>query len=100
MRKLLALLLVFSLAVTTATNIAYAQEDTTATEEVAADSAATEEMAPMEEEPAAEQVAAEADEAEQLSGFQILKKYFIDGDWKFMSFVLICLILGLAFCIE
>ena len=29
-----------------------------------------------------------------------LKKYFIDGDWRFMSFVLICLILGLAFCIE
>jgi biopolymer transport protein ExbB len=103
MRKLLALLLVFSLAVTTATNIAYAQEETTTTEEVEADSAATEEAAPMEmeeEEPAAEQVAAEADEAEQLSGFQILKKYFIDGDWKFMSFVLICLILGLAFCIE
>jgi biopolymer transport protein ExbB len=100
MRKLLALLLVFSLAVTTATNIAYAQEETTATEEVAADSAATEEAAPAEAPAAAEQVAAEADEAEPLSGFQVLKKYFIDGDWKFMSFVLICLILGLAFCIE
>lgn len=101
MRKLLALLLVFSLAVSTATNIAYAQ-DTTATDEVAAesDSVATEEAAPMEDEAAAEEVAADADEAEQLSGFQILKKYFIDGDWKFMSFVLICLILGLAFCIE
>ncbi len=34
------------------------------------------------------------------SGYQILKQYFIDGDWRFMSFVLICLILGLAFCIE
>lgn len=34
------------------------------------------------------------------SGYQVLKKYFIDGDWRFMSFVLICLILGLAFCIE
>ncbi len=34
------------------------------------------------------------------TGYQILKKYFIDGDWRFMSFVLICLILGLAFCIE
>jgi len=33
-------------------------------------------------------------------GFQLLKKYFIDGDWRFMSFVLVCLILGLAFCIE
>ena len=33
-------------------------------------------------------------------GFQMLKEKFIEGDWKFMSFVLVCLILGLAFCIE
>ena len=37
---------------------------------------------------------------ESASGYQILKEYFIDGDWRFMSFVLVCLILGLAFCIE
>ncbi len=36
----------------------------------------------------------------EATGFQILKQYFIDGDWRFMSFVLVCLILGLAFCIE
>jgi len=34
------------------------------------------------------------------SGFQTLKQYFIEGDWRFMSLVLVCLILGLAFCIE
>jgi len=33
-------------------------------------------------------------------GFQMLKEKFIEGDWRFMSFVLVCLILGLAFCIE
>ena len=99
MRKLLALLLVFSLAVSTA-NIAYAQEDTTATEEMASDTTAEEAAAPEPMEDAASDVALAADETEQLSGFQILKKYFIDGDWRFMSFVLICLILGLAFCIE
>lgn len=32
--------------------------------------------------------------------FQILKEKFIEGDWRFMILVLICLILGLAFCIE
>ena len=32
--------------------------------------------------------------------FQVLKEKFIEGDWKFMSLVLVCLILGLAFCIE
>lgn len=34
------------------------------------------------------------------TGFQNLKEKFIEGDWKFMSTVLVCLILGLAFCIE
>jgi len=35
-----------------------------------------------------------------VGGYQLLKQYFIDGDWRFMSFVLVTLILGLAFCIE
>ena len=34
------------------------------------------------------------------TGFQIIKEKFIEGDWRFMSLVLVCLILGLAFCIE
>jgi biopolymer transport protein ExbB len=49
---------------------------------------------------ATELLAQEPATAEGPSGYQILKKYFIDGDWRFMSFVLVCLILGLAFCIE
>jgi biopolymer transport protein ExbB len=32
--------------------------------------------------------------------FQVLKEKFIEGDWIWMSPVLACLILGLAFCIE
>ena len=40
-----------------------------------------------------------AQEAES-SGFQVLKEKFIEGGWQFMSCVLVCLILGLAFCIE
>lgn len=42
---------------------------------------------------------AQGDEA-SATGFQTLKEKFIEGDWKFMSTVLVCLILGLAFCIE
>lgn len=38
--------------------------------------------------------------AEEATGFQVIKEQFIEGNWKFMSLVLICLILGLAFCIE
>lgn len=41
-----------------------------------------------------------AQDAEAASGFQVLKEKFIEGGWQFMSLVLICLILGLAFCIE
>jgi len=66
MRKLIAILLVFSIAMISGATELFAQN------EAAADP----------------------------TGYQILKKYFIDGDWRFMSFVLICLILGLSFCIE
>lgn len=41
-----------------------------------------------------------AQEVDPSSGFQVLKEKFIEGGWMFMSFVLVCLILGLAFCIE
>ena len=104
MRKLLALLLVIGLAVFSA-NVAYAQEDTTADEsmeqmEEAADTAAAAMEEDMAEDPAMADDADVEEGGAQLSGYQILKKYFIDGDWRFMSFVLICLILGLAFCIE
>ncbi len=37
---------------------------------------------------------------DESSGFQMLKEKFIEGGWEFMILVLICLILGLAFCIE
>ncbi len=37
---------------------------------------------------------------ETATGFQVLKEKFIQGDWRFMTPVLICLILGLAFSIE
>ena len=100
MRKLLTLLLVIGLAVFSA-NVAYAQEevDTTEQMEEAADTAAAA-MDDMAEQPAAADDAGAEEAGASLTGYQILKKYFIDGDWRFMSFVLICLILGLAFCIE
>lgn len=45
-------------------------------------------------------LAQDADAAAGGGTFQILKQYFIEGSWGFMTFVLVCLILGLAFCIE
>lgn len=43
---------------------------------------------------AAEEVAASE------GGITLMKRYFIEGGWAFMSIILVCLILGLAFCIE
>ena len=58
----------------------------------AVDSAATKEVT--------NDVAKEEDVIEEQSFHQVLKKYFIQGDPKFMSFVLLTLILGLALVIE
>ncbi len=78
-----------------------AQQEEMATQaEEAIDTAAqaAEETAAQEE----EAVAATEDEGEapQKTGFQVLKEKFIEGGWQFMSTVLVCLILGLAFAIE
>jgi biopolymer transport protein ExbB len=108
MRKLFALLLILGLVAFSAQPV-HAQDEPTATEEVeqageAMEAEAEQAAAEMEAaaESAASEVAAETEEvaAEAEGGYQLLKRYFIDGDWRFMSFVLICLILGLAFCIE
>jgi biopolymer transport protein ExbB len=45
-------------------------------------------------------VLAQAADTAEPSMFQVLKEKFIEGDWKFMSIVLVALILGLAFSIE
>lgn len=46
------------------------------------------------------QEAAAAAAPEGGGAFQTLKEKFIEGDWIWMSSVLVCLIFGLAFCIE
>ncbi len=69
------------------------EADTTA-EEATAEEAATEETA------AAAEDEDSGEEAPKKTGFQTLKEKFIEGGWQFMSTVLVCLILGLAFAIE
>ncbi len=99
MRKLLALIFVVGLAVFVSTNaFAQNQEDTTSTEQVAQEDTtqAQEEAAP--EATAAPEAAAE--EGGEDFGHQLMKRYFIEGGWDFMSSILVCLILGLAFAIE
>lgn len=98
MRKLLTFLFVMSLGLFAA-NAVYAQEanaEQPATEEASQPAEEAEEEAGTVTTP----TETEEDAGPQMSGFQVLKKQFIDGGPVFMSFVLIALILGLAFCIE
>jgi biopolymer transport protein ExbB len=101
MRKLFALLLIFSVAVFTVTTV-NAQEETSTPEPMttSADSAAAAVEEAADDAAAAVEAATTVSEGEAPTMFQVLKKNFIDGDWKFMSLVLVTLILGLAFCIE
>jgi len=43
---------------------------------------------------------AETTAAASKGAFQVIKEKFIEGGWEFMGVILVCLILGLAFCIE
>lgn len=90
MRKLLTLLLVLFLAVCSSNVAVYAQDSTTT--EQADDASMQEESAPA--------TTTSVEPAAAPSGYQLAKKYYIDGDPTWMSPVLLCLILGLAFCIE
>ncbi len=80
-----------------------AQDDATDTTATEVDTTAAEEPAVeepvQEEEPAT--TAPISDEGEAAESFhQIIKDKFIEGDWQFMTPVLICLIIGLAISIE
>lgn len=117
MKRLIALLFAGMLAFGTSTAV-FAQDgsDPAATTEVAddtttVDSAAAASSAAAAEAAAAEEAAAKAkamaDAAApaveapiERSFHQVVKEKFIEGGPGFMSFVLICLILGLAICIE
>lgn len=99
MRQLFAFLLVIGLAVSSTLSLQAQDQTAPATEaqEVMDTTAPAEEP---EAAPAPTTEIAPAPAEEAVSGYQLLKKYFIDGDWRFMSLVLVTLILGLAFCIE
>jgi biopolymer transport protein ExbB len=99
MRKLFFFLTLSSFLTFSVPFNSYSQTEENA--EMADDSLAAEEAeeAPMEEEVVTTTVTATT-EAEERSFHQVVKQKFIDGDPVFMSFVLICMILGLAICIE
>ena len=105
MKKLFTLLAISGMLSFGVTNNIYAQEeaDSTATEQV--DSTAAVEETPIEETseeetPAVEETSTSEEAETERTFHQVIKDKFIEGGPEFMSFVLICLILGLAVCIE
>ena len=97
MKKLIALLTVFGFLTFGIANNAFAQNqkkaDKPATEQTVDTTQATQEVAPAE-------LTSDPDEAENHGLHYVLKDKFIQGGAVWMTPVLICLILGLAFVIE
>ena len=99
MKKLFALVALVGIFTFGANNVVFADHhlegDSAATEQIdtATEEEVVEEAAPVEEAPA-KQV------EESRSFHQVIKQKFIEGGPSFMGIVLICLILGLALCIE
>jgi biopolymer transport protein ExbB len=96
MKKLIALLTIAGMLTFGLSTVLVAQDTETTDTEMATDTAAAEvaqvsdNVVNTMEEPAAEE-----------KGFQqVLKEQFIAGDWRFMGIVLLCLVFGLALCIE
>jgi biopolymer transport protein ExbB len=108
MKKVFALLLIAGMLFSNNLMAQEAEEAPATTEEVAAveasadDSMATEaDTTAVANVVAVDEEAAPEEEAEEEASFtQVLKKQYIDGGPAFMSFVLVCLILGLALAIE
>lgn len=102
MKKLFALFALMAMISIGSINPSFAQDPASGeTQEMTSDSVPAEtsntEAAPQTEAPADE---AAAPQKEVTGKMQTVKRYFIEGDPLFMSFVLICLILGLALAIE
>ena len=104
MKKVFALLLIAGMLFSNNLMAQEAEEAPATTEEVAAvEASADDSMANEADTTAVASVVAVEEEAapeEEASFTQVLKKQFIDGNPAFMSFVLVCLILGLALAIE
>ena len=92
MKKLFAIIALLGLAISFPL-VAQEASDTTATDTMEAE-------APVEQEEALPVIIDEPEEEESQSFHQVIKNQFISGDVRFMTPVLICLILGLAFSIE
>jgi biopolymer transport protein ExbB len=107
MRNLFALLLILLFGATVCNNAVSAQDNSgnqqlafqTPKKDTAKTETKTDTAKEIKAEDSKEDVKKESDKP-KTTFYQMVKKYYIDGGWEFMSLVLICLILGLAVAIE
>lgn len=107
MKKLFALLMLFSVLSFGNSTALFAQEaadqQVEETTDADADTATVQEEETVTEPPVATEPGADEagfEEEEELNFHQAVKEKFIQGGWEFMGIVLLCLILGLAVAIE
>ncbi len=103
MKKLLTLfMLAFAISFNAAAQDEFADDADSAMDSSMVDSATVEEVVIEEEvvEESYEEEPYEEESSESRNFHQVVKQYFIDGDATFMTFPLLCLILGLAIAIE
>ncbi len=100
MKRVFTLLLMCCLLVVFSDSYVQAQDegDAAATEAAAEDTTSALDQIDADPDSAAEPT--KKKEEPELTTQELLKKYFIEGGWQFMGIVLLCLILGLAVCIE
>ncbi len=97
MKKLFALIAVFGMLLFVASNSVVAQDEPAATTQAVDSTAAAAPAEAVAADPI-EEAAATAEEGQSLHS--ALKQKFIEGGPGFMTTILLCLILGLAFAIE
>ena len=100
MKKLISLLAVLGLLVLSPVNMAIAQDEAEAQTEMVAEDATGMEEEATEEVEEVEEVAATEEAEEPVGIHKVIKQKFIEGGADFMGTVVLCLILGLALCIE
>ena len=101
MKKIFATLAIFGAMTFGLTSNVLAQDEVSSEEAVETVEEAAPAAAPAAVAPAPAQAAPAAPAAEEeVSMFKALKIKFIEGDASFMAFVALCLIVGLALCIE
>ncbi|MBC6401403.1 MAG: MotA/TolQ/ExbB proton channel family protein [Ekhidna sp.] len=102
MKKLLTLFMLTGVIAVSASaqNASFDNPDSLTVDSAVVDAAVGEEVAAADPAKESEEIYIAEESSDSRNFHQVVKQYFIDGDATFMTFPLLCLILGLAIAIE